>query len=255
VDHLTVFQVLLLVAGGFFAGFVDSIAGGGGIITLPLFLSAGIPPHMALGTNKLQASFGSLTASLRYRHSGLISFRTLKTGIFFTFLGAALGTAAIQRIPADFLNMVLPVLLLGVFLYTLLSPRMGELDVEARMPVFSFYIIFGLAIGFYDGFFGPGTGSFWTIALATLLGMNLKRATATTKVMNFTSNIVSLSVFILGGNVIFLLGILMGLGQLSGAWLGTHLVVKNGTRFVRTIFLIVVAATIANLLVRRFIQG
>ncbi|WP_319560528.1 TSUP family transporter [Marispirochaeta sp.] len=254
-DHLTVFQVLLLVAGGFFAGFVDSIAGGGGIITLPLFLSAGIPPHMTLGTNKLQASFGSLTASLRYRHSGLISFRTLKTGIFFTFLGAALGTAAIQRIPADFLNMVLPVLLLGVFLYTLLSPRMGELDVEARMPVFSFYIIFGLATGFYDGFFGPGTGSFWTIALATLLGMNLKRATATTKVMNFTSNIVSLSVFILGGNVIFLLGILMGLGQLSGAWLGTHLVVKNGTRFVRTIFLIVVAATIANLLVRRFIQG
>ena len=246
-------QLLLLIAGGFLAGFVDSIAGGGGIITLPLFLAAGLPPHLALGTNKLQASFGSLTAALRYRKGGLVSFRALLPGILHTLAGAALGTFAIQRIPADFLNLFIPFLLLSVFLYTLFSPRLGEIDVEARISTKPFFILFGLSLGFYDGFFGPGTGSFWTIALASLAGYNLRRATAATKVMNFTSNIVSLSVFILGGKVLYTLGLLMGGGQLAGAWLGSHLVLNRGTRFIRLFFLLVVAATIAKLFADRFL--
>ena len=249
---LSLIDLGLLVVGALFAGFVDSIAGGGGIITVPLLLSVGIPPHLALGTNKLQASFGSLTASLRYRHGGLVAFRPLAMGIMFTFAGAAAGTVAIQLIAAGFLARLIPFLLLGVFLYTLFSPRLGELDVEARISPLPFFALAGLGIGFYDGFFGPGTGSFWTIALASLAGYNLKRATATTKVMNFTSNIVSLCVFIAGGKVLFLLGIMMGAGQLAGAWLGTHLVLSRGTRFIRVFFLIVVAATIMNLFLKNF---
>ncbi len=245
-------ELILLFAGGALAGFVDSIAGGGGIITVPLFLSVGLPPHLALGTNKLQASFGSLTASLRYRRGGLVSFRTLIEGILFTLIGAILGTVAIQLISAAFLNLIIPFLLLAVFLYTLFSPRLGEIDVESRLDPKLFFLLFGLLLGFYDGFFGPGTGSFWTIALAAVAGYNLKRATATTKVMNFTSNIVSLSVFLIGGKVIFGLGLLMGGAQLMGAWLGTHMVITRGTRFIRFFFLIVVAATIINLFIRRF---
>jgi uncharacterized protein len=252
-EPLALHQLLLLIAGGFFAGFVDSIAGGGGIITVPLFLAAGLPPHLALGTNKLQASFGSLTAALRYRKGGLVSFRALLPGILYTFTGAALGTLAIQLISADFLNLFIPFLLLIVFLYTLSSPRLGEIDVEARISAKPFFALFGLSLGFYDGFFGPGTGSFWTIALAALAGYNLRRATAATKVMNFTSNIVSLSVFILGGKVIYSLGIMMGGGQLAGAWLGSHLVLNRGTRFIRLFFLLVVAVTIAKLFVDRFL--
>ena len=253
--ELQVSHYLLLSAGAFIAGFVDSIAGGGGIITLPLLLAAGIPPHFALGTNKMQASFGSLTASLRYRHSGYISFRKVKRGIIFTLTGAGLGTLAVQHIQPDFLSNALPLLLLAIFIYMLFSPKLGEIDVESRVPLSRLFIILGLSIGFYDGFFGPGTGSFWTIALATLGGMNLKRATAATKVMNLSSNIVSLSFFAAAGTVLPLLGLIMGGSQLAGAWLGTHLVINRGTRFIRLFFLIVVAATIINLLIRQYLKG
>ncbi len=250
---LGILHYLLLAGGALFAGFVDSIAGGGGIITLPLLLSAGIPPHFALGTNKMQASFGSLTASLRYRHSGLVSFRRVKTGILATFIGAAAGTFAVQHINPGFLSTALPVLLLGIFIYMIFSPELGETDTAGRMPILQLFILLGLCIGFYDGFFGPGTGSFWTVALALIGGMNLKRATAATKVMNLTSNIVSLAFFAMAGTILPLLGLVMGGAQLTGAWLGTHLVIRRGTRFIRVFFLIVVAATIINLLIRRFL--
>ncbi len=254
IPDLGLLHYLLLAGGALLAGFVDSIAGGGGIITLPLLLSAGIPPHFALGTNKMQASFGSLTASLRYRHGGLVSFRRVKTGIFATFIGAGIGTLAVQHLDAGFLRTALPVLLLGIFIYMIFSPKLGEADKESRLPVLPMFILLGLSIGFYDGFFGPGTGSFWTLALALIGGMNLKKATATTKVMNLTSNIVSLAFFAMAGTIMPLLGLVMGGAQLTGAWLGTHFVIRRGTGFIRIFFLIVVAATILNLLVQRFFQ-
>lgn len=232
---------------GTFAGFVDSIAGGGGIIAVPVLLASGMPPHFALGTNKLQSSFGSFTASLNYMNKGLVKFKEVAIGVFFTFIGASIGTYSILLIKADFLNKIIPIMLICIFFYTLFSPKMGENDRHNILKPNIFYLIFGLILGFYDGFFGPGTGSFWTIALVALMGLNLKSATARTKILNFTSNIVSLSVFIIGGKIFWFVGLLMAVGQILGAYLGSTLVVKKEIRFIKIFFLIVVGVTILKL--------
>lgn len=247
VVSLTPGTYALLGAAGLLAGFVDSIAGGGGIITVPALLAAGLPPHLALGTNKLQSTFGSCTAMLHYRSGGLVSLRETTVGIVYTFLGAAAGTIAIQRVSPGMLRHVIPALLLVIFVYMLFSPRVGSESRRARLAAPAFYLVFGLAIGFYDGFFGPGTGSFWAIAFASMLGLDLRRATAHTKVMNFVSNASALVFFALGGNVLLLPGLAMGAGQVVGALAGSRLVMVRGVRFVRVFFLIVVAVTLARL--------
>lgn len=250
--EITLLSAAIMAGAGFLAGFVDSIAGGGGIITVPVLLSLGLPPHLALGTNKFQSSFGSFTAAWRYYGKGLFTLKETWLGILFTLTGAAAGSMLIQLVDGGFLNKAIPLLLLAVFLYTLFSPDLGAADRQVSISRYLFYPLFGLLLGFYDGFFGPGTGSFWTIALVILMGMNLKKATGTTKMMNFTSNIVSLTVFLIGGKVIFLAGLVMGAGQMAGAWTGSHMVIRHGTKFIRVFFLIVVAATIARIIVKEF---
>ncbi len=253
--EITLITGIILALTGIMAGFVDSIAEGGGIITLPVLLSLGFPPHMALGTNKFQASFGSVTSTIRYYKKGLFTLKETWPGIIFTLAGAIIGTVLIQRINADFLAKAIPVLLLAIFIYTLLSPKMGSVDKQVKMSPYIFLPIAGIILGFYDGFFGPGTGAFWTISLVALYGINLKKATGTTKAMNCTSNIVSLTVFLIGGKVFFLAGIIMGAGQIFGAWFGSHMVIKHNTKFIRIFFLIVVAATIARMIWAEFISG
>ncbi len=243
---LTLYQYGLLWGAAFLAGFVDSIAGGGGIITVPALLAMGLDPHSALGTNKLQASFGSCAASLHYTRGNLVNPKQTLEGILFTAVGAAVGTLAIQMIGAPHLKVILPALLLCIFFYMLFSPDLGRLDSRPVMHPFLFYVSAGLGLGFYDGFFGPGTGSFWTIAFVVFLGQNLKKATAHTKIMNATSNLTSLAFFLAGGKVLWIPGLLMGSGQLLGASIGSHLVLRKGTRFVRVFFLGVVAVTIAK---------
>ena len=238
---------------GFIAGFVDSIAGGGGIITIPALLAAGLDPHLALGTNKLQATFGSCTASVHYARQKLVDIRHTIPGVFFTAIGAAIGTLAIQMIAADFLRMIIPILLAIIFFYLLFSPDLGHIDRKPKAHPQAFNLVAGLLIGFYDGFFGPGTGSFWMIAFVVLMGQNMMKATAHTKIMNATSNLVSLITFILGGKVLWLPGIIMGTGQLVGATLGSRMVILKGTRFVKPIFLGVVAVTIARLIYTTYI--
>ena len=227
---------------------MDSIAGGGGIISLPILLSVGIPPHQALGTNKLQGSFGSFTAAVNYSRKGLVDYKKIVPGVLFTALGAVLGTVVIQMLSTVFLQHVIPFFLAGVFFYTLFSPDMGGRDSGPKLPEQLFYITAGMILGFYDGFFGPGTGSFWTLAFVLLLGLDLKKATAHTKITNFTSNIISLTVFIFGGKVLFLTGIIMGSGQMAGAFTGSKLVIRNGVGFVRGFFLSVVAVTVIKLI-------
>ncbi len=244
-DSLT---ILFLFFVGSFAGFVDSIAGGGGMIALPALMAVGIPPHIALATNKLQSSFGSLTATVNYAHKGLLHPKELLYGVFFTFLGATLGAFVVQYFSAGFLENFIIVMLVILFIYTAVFPKLGHEVVEAKMKKKFFYLFFGLLIGFYDGFFGPGTGSFWTIALVFFLGLNLKQATAQTKLFNFTSNIVSLTVFASMGLVLWYVGIIMGLGQILGAYLGSTLVSKKDVKFIRVFFLAVVAATIIKLI-------
>lgn len=246
--ELTLGHYILLCGAGLFGGFVDSIAGGGGIITVPMLMAVGLDPHLALGTNKLQACFGSCTASIHYARSELVDIKKTLAGILFTAIGALAGTIVIQLINADFLKQILPGLLVAIFLYLLFSPSLGKLDAHPVVHPFLFYLSAGLAIGFYDGFFGPGTGSFWMVAFVILMGQNLRKATGHTKVMNATSNLVSLAAFTLGGNVLLLPGIVMGLGQLVGASLGAHMVIRRGTKFVRIFFLCVVAITIGKLI-------
>ncbi|MFC1811401.1 TSUP family transporter [Thermodesulfobacteriota bacterium] len=251
-ESIALSKYILLGLAGLFAGFVDAIAGGGGLITLPVLLSVGIPPHLALGTNKLQSSFGSFTAALNYTRKGLVDFQSVIQGIFFTACGAVIGTMTIQHLSTGFLGQFIPIMLLAVFLYFLFSPDLGAVDKEAMMPEMLFYGITGLLLGFYDGFFGPGTGSFWMVAFVLSLGLDLKKATAHTKIMNFTSNIVALFAFILGNNVLFTAGIVMGFCQMIGAFIGSNLVITKGVRFVRVFFLTVVALTIIKLICSKY---
>ena len=237
----------LFFVAAFLGGFIDAIAGGGGLITLPAIMAMGVPPHLALGTNKLQGVFGSFTATLNFTKKGLIDYKECFIGIVFTFIGAAIGATLILFLNANFLKIIIPFLLIAIFIYTLFMPKIGESDRAAKMNERLFYVIFGLILGFYDGFFGPGAGSFWMFAMVALIGLNLKKAVAHTKALNFTSNIVALGVFIAGGQILWLVGFLMAVGQILGAYFGSNLVIKKEVKFIRTMFLIVVAATICKL--------
>lgn len=238
----------LLLMTGLLAGFVDAIAGGGGLIALPVILSIGLPPQLALGTNKLQGTFGTLSSSYHFFRKGQVDFRKALPGILFTFAGAAAGTLVVQRLDSSFLGRIVPVMLAGVLVYTFLSRKMGTTQTVPKMAAFRFYLLFGLGLGFYDGFFGPGTGSFWMAGFCVFMGFDMTRSAGFTRTMNFTSNIVSLTVFIIGGNVLFSVGLLMAAGQIVGARLGSNLAIQNGARFIRPIFMAVVGLTVARLI-------
>lgn len=238
----------LLFGTGLAAGFVDAIAGGGGLITIPVLLNLGLDPQAALGTNKLQASFGSGSATWHYAQARTVHLRDCWLGFAMSFLGATLGAWIVLRVDPGFLRRILPVLLIAVGVYTLLKPQLGTQDLHPRMNRTWFYVLFGLGIGFYDGFFGPGTGTFWAMAYVLCLGFNLTRATGYTKVMNFASNLSSLCFFLWRGHVLLLPGLVMGVGQLLGARLGAGMVIRKGTHFIRPIFLTVVFALTFKLL-------
>lgn len=241
-------QLGLLSVAALGAGFVDSIAGGGGLITLPALLGCGLEPQLALGTNKLQASFGSGSATWHFARAGLVDWRACRWGLLLTWAGAAIGTRTVQHLDADFLRIVIPVLLLGLAVFMAVRPALGSRDGPPRMSRRLFDVVFGLGLGFYDGFFGPGTGTFWATAFVLGLGFNLTRATAQTKAMNFASNLAALVFFLAAGQVHWVAGFIMGVCQWLGARLGTRLVVRRGTRFIRPIFLSVVVVLTLKLL-------
>jgi len=245
-DPASIWFYPVLFITGLTAGFVDSIAGGGGLITVPVLLSSGLPPQYALGTNKLQATFGSGSAAFHF--ADLVKLDNCIHGMIFTAIGAGAGTLLVQLVDPTLLKLIIPWLLIALAIYLLVKPGLGRAQREARMASNRFHLIFGLLIGFYDGFFGPGTGTFWAMAYVMFLGYDLTQATAHTKIMNFMSNIISLLVFVLGGYVLLIPGIVMGLGQLIGARLGSRTVIKHGASFIRPIFLTVVVAIASKLL-------
>ena len=238
----------LLFATGLVAGLVDSIAGGGGVIALPVLLSLGLPVPLALGTSKLQGTCGSLAASWHYFRHGVVDLRACRVGIVATLVGAAVGTLAVQSMDSSLLARLIPWLLGAILLYTIFRPAIGIEGRPPRMAAGTFFTLFGLGLGFYDGFFGPGVGSFWAIALILLLGYDFTRATGATKVMNATSNVVSVILFAHAGLVLVGAGAAMGAGQIVGARFGTGLVVKKGARFIRPIFLTMVGLTLLRLI-------
>jgi hypothetical protein len=243
---VVIYPVLFVT--GLMAGLVDSIAGGGGLITLPVLLGVGFSPQFALGTNKLQSTFGSGSAMAHFAGAKTVAPGESIAGAVLTAIGAGLGACAVQKLDPGFLRAFIPYLLLTIAIYTILTPRLGRSDIHPRLPVRLFYPLFGIVLGFYDGFFGPGTGSFWVVALMLGLGYNMTRATGYTKVMNFSSNIVALLIFIVGGHVSYAAGFTMGAGQALGARIGSRLVIRRGTGFIRPVFITMVLALTAKLL-------
>jgi len=242
----------VLFAGGVAAGWIDSIAGGGGLVTIPLLLWVGLPAQMVLGTNKFQSSFGSFTAARHYTREAVVPLQDALPGILFTLTGAALGSVAVQLISGDVLNGVIPFLLLGIAVYLLFTPSLGRSAADPKFSRITFYMLFGILLGFYDGFFGPGVGSFWAIAFVLGLGFDLRTATGYTKVMNFTSNAVSFFLFVAGGHVLFGAGLAMGAGEVLGAGIGSRMVVRRGVKFIRPVFVTMVILTTLKLLYNRF---
>jgi uncharacterized membrane protein YfcA len=247
--------ILLLFLTGLFAGTIDAIAGGGGLISLPVLLSVGIPPHVAFGTNKLQGVIGTFVATLKYYRHGYIKLNKAYLGIIIGILGGIAGSVAAQMISSEVLRKLIPILLVIIFIYTLCSPRMGQHDQEPKLRESWFYGIFGFSLAFYDGFLGPGTGSFWVFALTFLLGYNLIKATAYTKLFNLNSSFIATICFAIGGNIDYRLGLMMAAGQLIGGRLGAHLAIAKGARLIRPIFLGVVSLTIATLLYKSYVTS
>lgn len=247
--------LLLLFATGLFAGMVDTLAGGGGLITIPMLLGVGVPPAYALGTNKLQASFGSGSATFHFLRRGVVTLRECAWGIALTFLGSALGTLAVQRLDPELLRKLIPFLLMAAALYVFANPSFKGAATRPRMAPLPFYLLAGLGLGFYDGFFGPGTGSFWVVALMAGLGQEMKKATATTKVMNFTSNLASLLFFAAGGHVLAAPALAMAGGQVLGGRLGAKLVLTRGVRLIRPAFLLMVLAVLGKLTWEAFVRS
>jgi uncharacterized membrane protein YfcA len=239
---------LLLFLTGLIAGWVNTIAGGGGIITVPVMLNLGLPVSLALGANKLQASCGSVMGAWIFVRRGVVNLRECRTGIALTLLGSLLGAQTVQLLDARLLTTLIPWLLGAILLYSILQPELGRHDHPPRLRWGWFYTAFGLGLGFYDGFFGPGVGSFWTMAFVLGQGYNLTKATGYTKVMNGASNLAALALFALHGNVHVGAGLTMGAGQIIGSRLGAVLVVKKGTRLIRPIFLTMVTLTLLRLL-------
>lgn len=238
----------LLFFAGLAAGFIDAVAGGGGLITVPALLWAGLDPGTALGTNKMQSVFGTAVAARRYARAGLMDWRELRPAIAATFLTAAAGTWVVTLVSNELLAALVPWLLLGLALYLLASPKLGAAATKERLGALAFAFLAGGTLGFYDGFFGPGTGAFWTLACVALRGMDLTRSIAFTKVVNLASNLASLLVFLAAGLVRYDVALAMIAGQLLGGRLGAGLAVRHGAPFIRVIFVGVVVALAAKLL-------
>jgi uncharacterized protein len=240
--------LLLLALAALVAGFVDSIAGGGGLLALPSLLLAGLDPVSALATNKLQGSFGTASATYAYWRKGHLDIRQHWRTVLATFIAACLGVAAIKYAPTKLLSAALPILLIAIAIYFALSPKLTNENRLPRMPAAAFAFGLAPAIGFYDGIFGPGTGSFFMLALVTLLGLGIVQATAQTKLLNFTSNIASLLVFAFSGKIIWMVGLTMGVAQFIGAQLGSHMAMKQGAKIIRPLLVIVCCAMAARLM-------
>ena len=232
--------ILFIVA--LIAGWVDTLAGGGGLLVLPALLLCGIPPIQALATNKCQGFVGTLSATLTLYLKGRLKTAGLARLMAYTAIGAMAGTWLIQRIDTSWLSWVMPMLLLFVAGYFFAVPNLGEQEGRARISDRLWGRTLVPLIGFYDGFFGPGTGSFFAASSVVLRGKTLIDSTVIAKPLTFTSNIVSLVLFAFGGQVIWSIGLVMMVGQALGATLGAHSIYWGGARLIRPMVILMCVA-------------
>ena len=247
-DLLSIETLTALFAVGLVAGFVDAIAGGGGLLTLPALLWAGLSPAEALATNKLQSSFGSFSAAVKFTRSGEVKPRDMAMMIACTFAGSAAGAIIVQMIDPGFLRNVIPVLLIGIAIWLLVSPKAGEIDAQQRIGERGFALLAGTGIGFYDGFFGPGAGAFYATIFLALGGLGLVRATAQTKAANLASNVAGLLTMIAGGHVIWIAGLAMAVGSIAGSQIGSRLAMRFGSKLIRPLLIIMSLGLTAKML-------
>jgi uncharacterized protein len=241
-----------LFLAAFIAGFLDTLAGGGGLIALPALMMAGIPPLSALGTNKLQGTMGTATATFMMLRNRRVRWIEVKFLMLAAFIGATLGTIAVQFIDTELLFFVIPAVLLFTAVYFLLSPLPQKGITKPRVSNGIYQKIIVPLIGWYDGMFGPGTGSFFALAGVSLRGHDLIDSTAVAKTLNFSTNIASLIVFLLAGKVVWLVGFTMMTGQFVGAWGGSQCLFRINPKYLR---LIVVAMCLAMLTKYGFSRG
>lgn len=233
-------MLLALSIVSFIAGFIDAIAGGGGLITVPALLMAGVPPHLVLGTNKLAATFGSAVASFTYYRRKLFTPKLWWPNLIATAIGAVIGVIVAQKLSANFLEKFLPVIVFICGIYFLFSKTPNKKMMEGAIIQKPRQCLQGSLLGFYDGMAGPGTGAFWMISTLLMYPVDLLCASGVARTMNFISNIVALLVFILYGHVYWLLGVCMGFSLMIGAYLGANSAIKGGSKLIRPIFICVV---------------
>ena len=255
-QDLTLATALFLLAASFFAGFIDSIAGGGGLIQLPALL-IGLPKSETaevLGTNKLSAVFGTTTAAALYRKQIKPDPKILLAMGVPAFLGSAGGAVLASNIPTSSMRPMVLVLLIIVAVYTWFKPDLGKFENLRHLPKRRVQIaaFAGVVIGFYDGIFGPGTGSFLMLILVASLGYAFITASAIAKVVNVATNVGAIMVFGINGAVLWQIGIILGVANISGAVLGARLAIKGGSTLVRRVFLLVTVALIVKVGIATF---
>ncbi len=234
---------------GFIAGYVDTIAGGGGLITVPAYLMAGLPPHLALGTNKFSATFSVGNATRIFIKKNIFKPKYWIAAIIASLIGSMLGAILVHFASGEFLDKFIPIIMLVLVVYMLWPKKTVPTFQKNYQPKKLSSSLLAGGFGFYDGFFGPGTGSFWVVMLMYLYKMDMVEATGVAKLMNFLSNFAALLVFMLFANIDYWLGAIMAVAMMSGAFLGAHSAIRFGSKFIRPVFLILVVSMAVYLLV------
>lgn len=234
----------------FLAGFVDSIGGGGGLISLPAYLLAGLPAHTAIATNKLSSACGTTVATVRFIRQGLINWGIAVPSIIAAVIGSSFGAKLSLHIPEKVLIYIL-MFVLPVTAFVVLNRKIfkdnGSKEVELDKRTYLTAVIAALVIGFYDGFYGPGTGTFLIIAFTVFAHLGVRTANGQTKAINLTTNITSLVIFVLNGQVLFALGLPCALCNMAGNYIGAGLVMKNGIKIVRPSIMMVLGLLAAKI--------
>lgn len=249
--ELTFLHFLIVCPLTFLAGFVDSIAGGGGLISLPAFLMAGVPPHMALGTNKLGSVMGTATSVWRFSKNGFIQWKKVVWFVAAALVGSTLGANLALRVSEQMVEYLMLAILPVVAFYVLRNKKLGE-DLQAHTiaekKAFLIALAIAFALGTYDGFYGPGTGTFLILLLTGAAKYTMKEAAGTTKAINLASNAAAVVTFILSGKVIYTLGLAAALCNILGNYIGSGMVMSNGQKIVRPLILIVLSIMFVKIL-------
>ena len=236
----------------FLAGFIDSIAGGGGLISLPAFLIAGVPPHMALGTNKLSSTLGTTVSTIRYGKNGFIRGKIAIAASVAALIGSPIGANLSLLISETVIKNMMIVVLPVVAFYVLRNKNMGEgagVDTLPENRVLVIAILAAFVVGMYDGFYGPGTGTFLILILTGVAKMNIKKASGLTKVINLSSNVAALVTFVMNGKVLYPLGFAAAAFCIMGHDIGSGMVVSNGRKIVRPVVLVVLAILFVKIII------